>query len=387
MMKYVLVVALAAAMVFSPACADVNFGAYARTAGMGGAGLAVVGDPVTSGSVNPAAYAFKGSRFRMMLPSADFRMQGTSLSQIRRDIQDATDDEDSAIDLAKRLGRQDTTAELAGLAGVSVGPIVLSIDGQASMKLQPGEGFKSWANSESVSPADLSKYNSNTAIMDALAIGDYEPLADALRADGYYSDLNAVAFVALPSVGFGISVPKNPNWNIGIRAKMLKSRAVFERITPTVDSVELSGDSLTAIGLDFYTDDSVAIDTDDSGLGVDLGVIYTVPDSDIHLTTALVMNNIVKPNLEGVGLQRMFSVGAAASLRDNVVVAADLVNINRACNQSMKLRVGAEVSPVRWLAVRAGYGGGSFTCGLGLSGFNIAISSNMPTVVGRVWSF
>ena len=120
---------------------------------------------------------------------------------------------------------------------------------------------------------------------------------------------------------------------------------------------------------------------------MDLGIIYIVPNSDIQLTTALVMNNFIKPNLQEIGLQRMLSAGAAARLSNKVILAADLVNITKAYDQGMRLRLGAEVAPVRWLALRAGYGGGSFTYGLGLSGFNIALSNNMPAVVGRAWSF
>lgn len=387
-MRYVLLLAVIVAIALSPTCADVNIGAYARSVAMGGAGLAVADDPLAAGAINPAAYAYKDARFRLLFPSVDFRMQGTSLSKlldVQSDVKDSSGD--SAVELARELGKQDTKAELAAYTGFAAGPLVITLDGQANVGLVPGAGFREWANTGEVPTANLAAYSSDPDILNAAAVGDYGPLNDALADDGYTAEVVGNVVAAMPAVSMGFRLPKNPNWNVGVRLKALRSQAAFERVVPQVESAAVSGTEISSVELDFDTDDSVSVDVDDTGLGMDLGIIYEVPNTKLPLSTALVISNFIEPSLEGVQIDRMISAGAALRVSNKVLVAGDFVNINGAYDQNMRLRLGGEIRPLGSLAFRAGYGNGGLTFGLGFAGFNIAYAKDTPAIVGRAWRF
>jgi len=153
-MKYLLAL-LIAALAAAPAAADVNFGAYARTIGMGGAGLAVVDDVFASGIANPAAYALKSPGFRLMFPSFDFRIEGASLSDLLDAASDTADTSKNAVKLARELGKQNTKVDLGVNTGFAIGSMVITADGQAQVILEPGAGYRNWAiTGEVSSPAD-----------------------------------------------------------------------------------------------------------------------------------------------------------------------------------------------------------------------------------------
>ena len=366
-MKYITILAVAAlaALAIGPACADVNFGAYARSVAMGGAGLAVVDNPTATGAINPAAYALKSPGFRLLFPGVDFRMEGTSLSDlmdVARDVQDAKGE--SAIALARELGKRNTKVEVGAYAGFIAGPVAITADGQAAAELVPSDGFKSWANSES-------------SVDWVAELGD---LGLAGIQDKYHADVTGRALVSLPSVGVGFKIPNGRGLCAGLRVKFLRSTVRYQRVQPS--DVDLTGQP----EFEAVPQPGEPEEVEDSGLGADVGFIYQTPGSKVQLTTALVLSNLIRPNLEGVGLERMISAGAALRLSNKLLLAGDLVNINGAYDRNTQLRLGAELSPVRWFALRAGYSGGDFTFGLGLGGLNIAVSKDTPLIVGRVWS-
>jgi len=226
---------------------------------------------------------------------------------------------------------------------------------------------------------------------DEYLAGGIDAVNDALISDGYTTDVTGYAIASLPAVAFGMKLPNNPQWNLGIRIKALQSKAVHELVVPeleqsdvTVDNGEITGINL---GSAFGTLPSESVEIDDSGVGADLGLIYQSPNSKARLTMAFVFTNIWKPNLNRVNIERMVSAGAALRVSDKLLLAADLVNINRAYDENAQLRIGAELTPVKRLALRAGYGDGNLTFGVGLMGMNIAFSQDSPLIVGRAWSF
>jgi len=394
-MRYALIVAVLVALAGGSVCADINFGGYARSIGMGGAGLAVVDDPVAAGAINPASYALKSPGFRLMWPSLDLRMEGTSLSNLLDVIGETSDATgENAVEIARLLGKQDTKIEVGLYGGFAAGPVVITADGQANVILHPEDAFRNWATTGEVT--DLGRYagfvTANTAGSGFTV--DYQGLNNALASDGYAANLSGMAVYSLPAVGVGFKLPKHPSWHVGVRIKALKSNAVSNRVIPDLQDGDVDLDSsgrITGISLAdaLTTDDNWTgkRDVEDSGMGADIGVIYQSPNPKMQLTAAMVWTNFVKPSLEAVDLEKMISLGAALRLSNKFLVAADLVNITGSYGQNMRLRMGAEFTPVRWFAIRAGYGGGNPTFGLGIGGFDLAISKDTPALIGRLWKF
>lgn len=373
-MKYFLSVLFVLTMV-GAAHADFNYGTEARSIAMGGAGLAVIDDPVVTGAINPAAYAVKKPGFRMMFPSVDFHTEGTSLSNLLDVTSDINASGDNAINLAKKLGEQDTSVQIASNLGLTFGSMAIVVDGQYNADLTPSEGYKAWAKDSS--DIDWTSYvDSNSGAVDL----------DQLKAD-YSADVTGKSLIALPSVAMGFKMPGNDRLSFGVRIKALQSTVRYQRVQPTA-AVNNGTTADPNIDLTFETVDQPGKPSgtvEDSGISTDIGIVYETPNPRLKLTTALVVNNLVKPNLEGIELERMINAGAAVRLSNKLLLAADLVNITGAYNENAELRLGAELTPVKWFALRAGYGSSHMTYGFGIMGINFAFSKDTPVVVGRAW--
>jgi hypothetical protein len=127
--------------------------------------------------------------------------------------------------------------------------------------------------------------------------------------------------------------------------------------------------------------------TDDSGFGADLGLIYQPKNSIAQW--GMVINNIVDAKLAGVETPRMLSVGMSSQPRAHFRYAIDLININKAYDESSRLRMGAEWIISKNLILRAGNSGGDgWTYGLGFLGMNFAFSGgDSPNIISRVLRF
>ncbi len=364
------------AVAISATQAEVNFGSNARSVAMGGAGLALVGDPIVSGAINPAAYAIKASKFRYMLPSFDYKFDGTSLSKLT-DISNSVDNSSSSsIELARELGKRNTLIELSGTTGFSLGRVVVMFDGQANADIMPSAGFKQWAADPNA--VDWSGYvDSETGAPDLAAIQS-----------NFYSDVTGQIVSSLPSIGYGWKVKGHKGVNLGVRVKAMRSSVRRQRITVSnaVNNGTLENPDVS-LTLDAFTLEGVNELVQDTGIGMDFGLIYQTPDPNLQLTTAVIVNNLLEPSLDAVRVDRMLSFGATATLKNSVIVAADLVNINQAYDKNMQLRLGAEIRPFKWLAFRAGYGDGTPTLGIGLKGYDFAFSKDQPLTLGRLWKF
>lgn len=372
-MRNMMLLVVLLALALSAAHADLNFGSYAKAVAMGGAGLAVIDDPLASGAVNPAAYAVKSPRFRLMFPSLDYRFEGTSLGQLMDLSNEVSNTSgDSAVTLAQKLGKQNTNVELDGLMGFSLGPVVVTADGQANVGLVPSAAFKSWAN------------NPNAIDWAPYVNGDGTANLAALQ-NAFTAQVNGQLVTSLPSVAMGFKVPKHERMNVGIRAKLLHSTVKQQTVVPSADTTASLTGGVPSVTLGLDTSDITTVE--DTGFGMDVGFIYQTPDPRAQVTTALVVNNLVKPNLNQVSMDRMVSAGASVRMSNKLLVAADLVNITESYNKGMQVRLGAELRPVRWFSVRAGYGGNNITYGVGVLGFDLALAKQNPLVIGRIWKF
>jgi hypothetical protein len=376
-MRFAIVLLAIFALAACAAHAAFDVGANARAVAMGGTGLAVINDPIVSGAINPAAYAENDPKLRFLLPSLYCRFKGTSLSKlidISNNLEDTSDD--NAIELAQELGERDALLEVAGVMGFSMRGVVVTVDSQANADIIPSTQFKDWArDTDSI---DWSAYvNPVTGTPDLAALqGDF------------YTDVTGQLVTSLPAVGFGWNVKSLQGLKLGIRLKSMRSSVRRQRVT--VSSAVNNGtaaDPDVSLTLDAYMPVGVPELVTDTGFGADCGLIYQTPNPKLQLTTAVIVHNMLEPNLEAVRVDRMLSAGAAVRLKNSLLVTADLVNINKAYDKDVQLRVGAELKPFRNLAFRAGYGDGNPTFGLGYRGYDLALSEEIPLTVGRLWKF
>jgi hypothetical protein len=125
---------------------------------------------------------------------------------------------------------------------------------------------------------------------------------------------------------------------------------------------------------------------DSSGVGGDLGLIYRAPGPK-DLSFGLAVTNFLKPSLGSIRQDSIWNMGMAVRPNSKTLVVADLVNINQAYDEKVKLRLGVEVTPIRAIALRAGYSGDAFTSGFGVFGMDFAFSSKSPLSLSRTIRF
>jgi hypothetical protein len=154
---------------------DFSFGSNARSAAMGGAGLALTDDPSTSSVANPAAPAACGSRFQLVLPSLDFHTRGTTFGELRDSLSDVSGGSDSnAIALAEAFGKAPTTVSVGAIAGFT-GQLGFTAEGEAQGNVNPSHAFSEWVNAGMPSTASewvqavADGKITDTAILDAYA--------------------------------------------------------------------------------------------------------------------------------------------------------------------------------------------------------------------------
>jgi hypothetical protein len=345
-----LICAVAAALA-PPVAADVNLGGYARSIGMGGAGLAVLDDPMATSLINPAAIALHPKRLSFAAPSLDIREEGASSREVFKSLDDLSNSNtEAAIELARDFGGHDTTIGLDLSTSLSMSTYSLGFGGEGIASIVPNDVFKAWALNGTIpdTPSDAQ------------------------------ATVTADAAVYMPSVSFGTRVPrvKSGELYLGARGKVVRGTHYEQTL-----QLEVNPDTLTAD----IVEDGAEIRNEGTGFGMDTGLIYKTPGSK-QTSFGLVVTNLLKPSIPVVQ-QSIVSLGMATKPVSNVLIAADLVNLTRSYNQGVKLRFGAEVQFTKRLALRAGYSGDAFTYGIGLFGYNFAFSSETPLTIAQTIRF
>ncbi len=333
-----------------PAIADVDFGGYARSSAMGGAGLAVLDDPLATAMINPAAMALVPRTLAFQFPSLDLRVRGASVSDLWDSRDDVSDtDTQGAISLARKFSRQTTQLDIDLHTGISMGTGAIAYGGQAIAQIAPNQQFINWAKGDNTS-------------------------ANALAARATVSG-NAIAF--LPSISMGCGVPRpSGKMYIGARGRVISS-------THYEQGLRLTDPNDGAIDI---VQDGEETKVDDNGFGMDVGMIMC-PESLKQASYGLVVTNFIKPSLSGIEQERIISAGFAMKPSDKVLFAADIINITKAYSESPKLRMGIEFKPISKIALRAGYTGDDITYGFGLFGVNVAFSSQTPMSIANTLRF
>jgi hypothetical protein len=368
---------------------DINFGSYARSVAMGGAGLALIDDASTSSIINPAAAAAVGTKFQFVFPSMDVHTRGATFNDVTdRTSELFSGESDDAWKLLQDFGEEQTTINVGFVTGFT-GAFGITAEGEGQALITPSATFSEWCRAglpttaaelqaavEDNSITDTTVVNAiNTALADSTINGtDAADIANAFMGD---TKIVGRFVYSLPAINLsrGFDAKSGKLW-LGTRMRWLNS----ETHTWYVDQ-----DDSTTDEIDIEADEDESQYYEDSGLGADVGFIYQ-PKGKL-LQYGMVINNFLDAKLKGIDTPRMVSIGVASQPNDRWKFAADLVNINKAYDESTKLRMGAEFSVAKNLALRAGYSGDAFTYGVGFMGLNVAFSDDAPNMISRVLRF
>jgi hypothetical protein len=347
-----------------PVWADLSFGG-SPSAGMGGAGLAVIRRPTAQSFQNPAVIAYVQG-FRFGAGNIDTTSRGASFSRLLDDLevrQGSAADIATAAGLLRKYAREDTRLLLTGDLGVIASGVGISVGGIVDARLIPNAPLQNWARTN----------------------GNIANIPNDARAD-----VIAVGVVSLPDITTGVRLP-SPQGDLAVGVRLRNLKLYYTHYF--ADQAQLqAGQSATRApelqGRDFR---------EFSATGVDLGFLWR-PTGDQTYTLALVVENFVEPNIRFQAtdrngqvfnfkpLKRSYHAGVAVELETGSLIAVDFIDIGNNVGKG-EIRLGYEQRLGR-IALRTGYASKTgWTAGLGIGGFNIAYSDTLPVVVSRTLNF
>jgi hypothetical protein len=344
--------------------ADLSFGG-SPSAGMGGAGLAVIRRPTAQAFQNPAVIAYVQG-FRFGAGNIDTTARGASLSRLLDDLevrQGSAADIATAAGLLRKYAREDTRLLITGDFGIIASGVGISVGGILDARLLPNALLQTWART------------------------DGNPINIPANAR---ADVIAVGVVSLPDITTGVRLP-SPQGDLAVGVRLRNLRLYYTHYF--ADQAQLqAGQNATRApelqGRDYR---------EFSATGIDLGFLWR-PTGDKTYTLALVVENFVEPNIrfeatDRVGqvfnfkpLKRSYHAGVAVELETGSLIAVDFIDIGNNVGKG-EIRLGYEQRLGR-IALRTGYASNTgWTAGLGIGGFNLAYSDTLPVVVSRTLNF
>jgi hypothetical protein len=347
-----------------PVWADLSFGG-SPSAGMGGAGLAVIRRPTAQSFQNPAVIAYVQG-FRFGAGNIDTTSRGASFSRLLDDLevrQGSAADIATAAGLLRKYAREDTRLLLTGDLGVIASGVGISVGGIVDARLIPNAPLQNWARTD----GNIANIPANSR-----------------------ADVIAVGVVSLPDITTGVRLPSQQgDLAVGVRLRNLK--LYYTHYFANQAQLQAGGSATRAPelqGRDYR---------EFSATGIDLGFLWR-PTGDQTYTLALVVENFVEPNIrfeatDRVGqvfnfkpLKRSYHAGVAVELETGSLIAVDFIDIGNNVGKG-EIRLGYEQRLGR-IALRTGYASKTgWTAGLGIGGFNIAYSDTLPVVVSRTLNF
>jgi hypothetical protein len=347
-----------------PVWADLSFGG-SPSAGMGGAGLAVIRRPTAQSFQNPAVIAYVRG-FRFGAGNIDTTVQGASLSRLLDDLeirQGSVADLATAAGLLRKYAREDTRLLITGDFGIIASGVGISVGGIVDARLLPNAPLQNWARTDG-----------NIATIPANA----------------RADVIAVGVASLPDITAGVRLP-SPQGDLAVGVRVRNLRLYYTHYFATQDALQERQSAERALelqGRDFR---------EFSTTGVDLGFLWR-PTGGKTYTLALVVENFVEPNIRFQAtdrngqifdfkpLKRAYHAGVAVELETGSLIAVDFIDIGNNVGKG-EIRLGYE-QRLGSLALRTGYASKTgWTAGLGIGGFNIAYSDTLPVVVSRTLNF
>ncbi len=336
-----------------------------RFNGMGRAGLALPGDYIYSGKLNPAMYGLAPSKFQFLVPRFSFRIDGVGIGDLQDffgDIDNGGLNEDDLAKIARNLGDEDFQFGAGTGLGVYFNGFALDFEGDALVAGLPNQSLQTWVRNGSQGAVPIDSR------LDAYGLGGYQV-----------------------GIGYGrrLNTPGEMDVSIGLRAKIVKSYYThrfadansIQNNTPGALSPEMGGEdtlSENGFGLDFGI---VASASKDRGFFVGATVEnLLIPNTTFNATTPNLTTSTIRP------YARTFNSGVGFINPGKYVFAADFIDMFNGAS-AQELRVGSE-----WIlggfALRGGYESRSgFTVGAGFGGFNLAFGGNSNAALSYALKF
>ncbi|MFM9874430.1 MAG: conjugal transfer protein TraF [Fimbriimonadaceae bacterium] len=336
-----------------------------RFNGMGRAGLALPGDYIYSGKLNPAMYGLAPSNFRFLVPRFSFRLDGVGVNDLQDffgDVNSGGLDENKLADIARKLG--DSNFEFGAGTGLGIyfNGFALDFEGDALVAGLPNQQLQTWVNSGS---------NGNVPIgsrLDAYGLGGYQ-------------------------VGFGygrrLNTSGEMDLSIGARVKIVKSYYTHR----FADANSIQNNTAGALAPEMGGNDTLS----ENGLGLDLGIVASA-SKDRGLFIGATFENLLVPKTTFNGTSptlttstirpypRTFNTGIGYVTPGKYVFAADFIDAFNGAS-AQELRVGSELL-LGGFALRGGYESRSgFTIGAGFGGFNLAFGGNTNAALSYALRF
>jgi len=347
-----------------PVWADLSFGG-SPSAGMGGAGLAVIRRPTAQSFQNPAVIAYVQG-FRFGAGNIDTTARGASFSRLLDDLevrQGSAADIATAAGLLRKYAREDTRLLITGDLGIIASGVGISVGGILDARLLPNALLQTWARTD----------------------GNPTNIPANARAD-----VIAVGVVSLPDITTGVRLP-SPQGDLAVGVRLRNLKLYYTHYFANQAQLQAGGSATRAPelqGRDYR---------EFSATGIDLGFLWR-PTGDETYTLALVVENFVEPNIRFQAtdrngqifnfkpLKRAYHAGVAIELETGSLIAVDFIDIGNSVGKG-EIRLGYEQRLGR-IALRTGYASKTgWTAGLGIGGFNLAYSDTLPVVVSRTLNF
>lgn len=363
MTKRTLILCTAIALT-SIASADWTLGS-GRSAGMGRAGLALPGDYLYSGRLNPAMYGLAPSTLRFQFPRLSFRNQGLSLGDLSDyfgKIDGGGFNLNDLSNIARNLGDENFEFGVGTGLGFLTNGFALDINGDALVAGIPNQDLKNWVNTGGLGNVPV---NSR---LDTYGLGGYEI-----------------------GVGYGrrLNTPGTMDLSIGARVKVIRSYYSHG----FADASTIQSNGVGTLAPEMNGEDVLS----ESSLGLDLGFVASAsktegffvgatienliqPRSTFNVTSPLLTTGTVRPYSRTVN----FGVGYLAP--NSVRFAADFYDITNA-GGAQEFRAGAELKSGS-IALRGGYESRSgVTFGVGFGDFNLSFGGNSSGLLSYALRF
>ena len=302
-----------------PVWADLSFGG-SPSAGMGGAGLAVIRRPTAQSFQNPAVIAYVQG-FRFGAGNIDTTARGASFSRLLDDLevrQGSAADIATAAGLLRKYAREDTRLLITGDFGIIASGVGISVGGIVDARLLPNAPLQNWART------------------------DGNPINIPANAR---ADVIAVGVVSLPDITTGVRLP-SPQGDLAVGVRLRNLRLYYTHYFANQAQLQAGGSATRAPelqGRDYR---------EFSATGIDLGFLWR-PTGDKTYTLALVVENFVEPNIRFQAtdrngqifnfkpLKRAYHAGVAIELETGSLIAVDFIDIGNNVGKG-EIRLGYE---------------------------------------------
>jgi hypothetical protein len=203
-----------------PVWADLSFGG-SPSAGMGGAGLAVIRRPTAQSFQNPAVIAYVQG-FRFGAGNIDTTARGASFSRLLDDLevrQGSAADIATAAGLLRKYAREDTRLLITGDLGIIASGVGVSVGGIVDARLLPNAPLQNWARTDD----DIANIPANAR-----------------------ADVIAVGVASLPDITAGVRLP-SPQGDLAVGVRLRNLRLYYTHYFANRDANSKRGKAPNAL--------------------------------------------------------------------------------------------------------------------------------------------